>query len=353
MNLPLAAASLLIALLLCLFGVTRLSVVQIERRHPPVGAFVEIDGARIHYVHVPAAGPDLPAVVFLHGASANLLDQMVPLRPLLEGHAEMLFFDRPGLGWSERGTGNGTPDGQARLLGALMDRLGIERAILVAHSFGASVATALALDSPDRVAGLVYVSAATHPWRSGATSWYYKLTVMPVVGWLFSQTLVGPAGAMQMAGATACVFAPNAVPPDYLARAGIGLVLRPAAFRANAEDVESLNAYARANAPRYPTITAPAVVISGDSDTVVYEEIHSAGLARDLPNARAVWVHNLGHKPDWIAPDLVAAAIRSVAGQKVDLEASARAVEARIAQDRHGEGRCAATAADSGEFVTP
>ena len=87
-----------------LAGVTRAGSWLIERRNPPVGAFADVNGARIHFVHVPApADADLPPIVFIHGASANLRDQMVPLRPLLEGRAEMLFFDRPGLGWSERG----------------------------------------------------------------------------------------------------------------------------------------------------------------------------------------------------------------------------------------------------------
>ena len=51
---------------------------------------------------------------------------------------------------------------------------------------------------------------------------------------------------------------------------------------------------------------------------------------------------NLGHKPDWIAPDLVVAAIEKLAGQPRDLQALARAVEARIAGDRFGEGICIA-----------
>ena len=80
------------------------------------------------------------------------------------------------------------------------------------------------------------------------------------------------------------------------------------------------------------------MVISGDADTVVYEEIHSLGLARDIPGAELVWVKNLGHKPDWIAPDLVVAAIEKLAGQPRDLQALARTVEARIAGDRFGAG---------------
>jgi pimeloyl-ACP methyl ester carboxylesterase len=329
------AVLFLLALLLVPAGVTRISSWLIERRNPSVGSFIDIDGAIIHYVHIPAPdNPELPPIVFVHGASANLNDQMAPLRPLLEGRAELLFLDRPGHGWSGRGRGNNeTQAGQAGTVATLMDRLGIGQAIIVGHSFGGSVAAAFALDHPEKTRGLVFLSAATHPWPGGATSWYYRLASVPVIGWLFSKTIANPAGSSRMTAATACVFAPNPVPDGYSASASIPLVLRPAAFRSNAIDVEGLYRFAAANAARYKDIKAPTVVISGDADTVVYEEIHSLGLAHDIPGAELVWVKNLGHKPDWIAPDLVIAAIETLDGKRRDLQALARAVEARIAGD--------------------
>jgi len=341
MNLLFSTAALLLAAVLLLAGVTRIGAWLIERRNPPSGTFAVVDGIRVHHVHIAAPEKaELPPLVFIHGASANLNDQMVPLRPLLEGRAEMLFFDRPGHGWSERGAGDKTPDAQAKLLAALMDQYGIDRAIIVAHSFGGSLAAAFALSYPDRVAGLIFASAATHPWPGGKTSWYYRMTTLPVIGWLFSETISYPAGAARIRSATDCVFAPNSIPERYLDRAAIELVLRPSAFRANAIDVESLYTFALANQPRYHEIKAPTVVISGDSDTVVYEEIHSIGLSRDIPGAELLWIKNLGHKPDWIAPDLIVSAIEKLAGQPVDLAAAAQAVETRIADDRHGEGVC-------------
>jgi pimeloyl-ACP methyl ester carboxylesterase len=342
MNLVYAAAAFLLALLLVLAGVTRVGTWLIERRNPPVGSFIDIDGARLHYVHVPAPeNPELPPIVFIHGASGNLKDQMTPLRPLLEGRAELLFLDRPGHGWSGRGPGNNeSQTGQAATIAALMGRLGIGPAIVVGHSFGGSVAAALALEYPEKTGGLLFLSAATHPWPGGASSWYYRLTTIPLVGWLFSETIANPAGSSRMAAATVCVFAPNRMPDGYSARASIPLVLRPRAFRANAVDVEGLYRFALANAPRYKDIDVPTVVISGDADTVVYEEIHSVGLARDIPGAELVWVKNLGHKPDWIASDLVVAAIAKLAGQPRDLQALARTVEARIAGDAIGAATC-------------
>ncbi len=342
MNLITAAFLFLLALACVLAGVTRIGVWLIERRNPPVGAFAEVGGARIHYVQVPApAAASLLPVVVIHGASSNLKDQMLPLRPLLEGKAEMLFFDRPGHGWSTRGgTANATQDGQADTIAALMDKLGIRRAIIVAHSFGGSTAAAFALRHPDKTAGLVLVAAATHPWDGGRTSWYYELTAKPVIGWLFSQTVTLPAGLGRIAAATGCVFAPNATPPNYLRRASIELVLRPSAFRANAIDVYGLYPWSQKNAARYPEITAPTVVISGNRDTVVYEELHSIGLARDIEGAELLWIENLGHKPDWIAPELTLAAIEKLSGHERDLQAMARQVETRIASDRQGAGIC-------------
>jgi len=338
------ALMLLVGLVILLAAATRLNVWFIERDNPPVGAFAEIDGVRLHYAHVPGpANPELPPVVFIHGASANLNDQMVPLRPLLEGKAEMLFLDRPGHGWSGRAKGHDEQGEQASIIAGLMDRLGIKDAVIVGHSFGGSVAAAFALAYPERTNGLLFLSPATHPWPGGKTSWYYHLTVVPVLGWLFSETIAGPAGATRLTPATRCVFAPNAVPEAYLQRAQIPLVLRPLAFRANARDVDGLYRFAVANAPRYKDIAAPTVVITGDADTVVYEEIHSLGLARDIPDAELVWVRNLGHKPDWIAPDLVVAAIEKLGGMPRDVQAMARQVEERIADDRHGAGICAPT----------
>lgn len=337
MNLLTAAVCGLLALFFALACVSRAGAWLIERRNPPVGSFAEVDGTRVHHVHVPA-GPeaDLPPVVFIHGASGNLLDQMVPIRPLLEGRARLLFLDRPGHGWSQRGTGNGDPGAQARTVAALMDHYGILQAVVVGHSFGGAVAAAFAVEHPERTAGLVFLSAATHPWPGGETSWYYRLSALPLLGRLFVETLAWPGGTMRIGAASACVFAPNRMPEAYLKDAAIPLVLRPSAFRWNAMDVAGLYDHVAAYSRRYGEIEAPTVVISGNRDTVVYEEIHSVGLARDIPGAEMIWVDNLGHKPDWVAPDLVVTAIEKVAGKAVDLGAVARQVEARIAGDAFG-----------------
>lgn len=300
----------------------------IAAAYPPVGAFVDAGGFDMHVVHVPRpAGADLPALVFVHGASGNLLDQMVPFRKQFEGRAEMLFIDRPGHGWSERGgRGNDTPDGQARALANAMKAVGIERAIIVGHSFGGAIAASFALEHPDMTAGLVFLAPATHPWPGGV-AWYYHVTAAPVIGWIFANTLAVPAGLSLIDTAVTAVFAPDPVPEGYRTDTAADLVLRPSAFRANATDVARLKPYVARTAPRYREIGAPTVVITGDSDSIVLARIHSAGLARDIPGAELVTVEGLGHKPDFAATALAVAAIEKVAGLPRDLGALARAMQ--------------------------
>lgn len=338
MHLLLATLGFVVAIAAALFGASRVGAHLIESRNPPVGQFATIGGTRLHHVHVPSsAQAELPPVVFIHGASGNILDQMVPIRPLLEGRAEMLFVDRPGHGWSERGgADNATPFGQSAAIAALMDHLGMENAIVVGHSFGGAIAAAFALAHPEKTRGLVFLAAATHPWPGAATSWYYELAAMPVLGRLFAETLAWPGGVLRMRQASACVFSPNPLADGYLEEAAIELVLRPHSFRANAIDVAGLYDHVSEMAPRYGEIAAPTVIITGDHDTVVYEEIHSRGLARDIANSELLWIRNLGHKPDWIAPELVSAAIEKVAGRDIDLAALAEEVEQRVARDAHG-----------------
>ena len=127
------------------------------------------------------------------------------------------------------------------------------------------------------------------------------------------------------------VFQPNPVPENYADRAAIALVLRPDNFCDNARDVANLHSYVTRLQPHYKEIAVPTIIITGDSDDIVYEELHSRGLKRDIPASELYWVRNLGHKPDYIATDLAIAAIEKLSGKERDLNALMRVVENRIA----------------------
>lgn len=308
---------------------------SIEGRYGNVGELIDIGGGmRMNSVFVPAGSEaDLPPIVFIHGASGNLRDPMHAFRPALEGRADLLFLDRPGHGYSDRGgPENARPDGQARAIARLMEARGMERAIIVGHSFGGAIAASFALEHPEKTAGLLFLAPATHPWPGGV-DWYYNLAKMPVVGWLFSHIVAMPAGLTRIESGTRSVFEPNPRPHDYVDATAPALVLRPTTFRNNAIDVANLLAYVRRVQPRYREIRTPTVIVTGDSDGIVYEEIHSRGLARDIAGSELVRIRNLGHKPDYVVTDLAVEAIEKIAGRDRDLQESARRAEARLAKE--------------------
>ncbi len=115
---------------------------------PADATFTEVEGARVRYVDL---GPrDAPAVVLLHGF-ASALETWATVIPALAEKHRVLALDLKGFGWTDRPEGDYSPQAQARLVLALMDARGIRQASVVGHSWGASVALAMALAAPDRV----------------------------------------------------------------------------------------------------------------------------------------------------------------------------------------------------------
>ena len=84
---------------------TSLGVARLEAAHPPAGQFVEVDDVRLHVV---VLEPTLeisetePAIVLIHGASANLEDMRIALGEKLAATHRVILIDRPGHGWSTR-----------------------------------------------------------------------------------------------------------------------------------------------------------------------------------------------------------------------------------------------------------
>jgi pimeloyl-ACP methyl ester carboxylesterase len=317
--------------LIAAYGFTAWKARAIETRFPNIGTLTDVGGFRMNALHLPAPpDADLPPIVFIHGASGNLRDQAAAFRNVFEGRAELLFVDRPGHGYSERGgSENDLPSGQADAIAELMACRGIERAIIVGHSFGGAIASSFALAHPEKTAGLLLLSPATHPWN-GDVDWYYHLAARRVLGWAFTRFIALPAGLALMDKATRAVFHPNPRPDDYLQEGAPALVLRPASFRWNAIDVLKLNGYLRTTAPRYAAIGAPTVIITGDSDAVVSIDIHARQMAAQVPGAKLITIAGLGHKPDYLTPEVVIAAVEVIAGKPRDLQALARRAEARL-----------------------
>jgi pimeloyl-ACP methyl ester carboxylesterase len=134
----------------------------------------------------------------------------------------------------------------------------------------------------------------------------------PIIGAAFGRAAALPIGEVLLEMGARAVFAPQAMPPDYLERAGIRLLLRPAEFVANAQDVVALKGFVTSQVPHYREIAMPTVVLTGDADTTVSPTLHSRAIAAALPDARLVVLPGIGHMPQHVATDAVIAAIDQV-----------------------------------------
>lgn len=295
---------------------------------------IDVGGYKLNSVLLdPAANADLPAIVFIHGASTSLYDPMLSFREKLQGRAELLFVDRPGHGQSDvGGRQNILPDGQADAIAVLMRKRGMRKAIVVGHSFGGAIALELAVRHPEMVRGLVLLSPAAYPWKGGV-AWYYDAASVPVAGSIFSVLVAPPLGLLAIDRAAREVFAPNRRPDDYIEKTRAWQALSPIAFRHNAQEVAALSKWAETASSAYAGIRTPTVIITGDADEIVSPDIHARQLARNIRGSRLIVVRNLGHKSDFVAADLAIAAIEKVAGRRVNLASATEIIERRIAGD--------------------
>jgi pimeloyl-ACP methyl ester carboxylesterase len=291
---------------------TEFGVRRIERAHPPQGRFVEVAGGRLHLLEL--GSTDAPPVVLLHGASGNLQDMRLALGDRLASRYRVILVDRPGHGWSDRsgGSADASPAVQAALIHQALERIGITRAIVVGHSWSGALATAYALAYPESVAGLVLLAPVTHPWPGGV-GWYNPILTTRFIGLLFARTVALPLGELLIGPGLNAVFAPQPLPADFRQRAAVELVLRPAELIANAEDLTALKAFVTAQAPNYPALQMPAIVITGDVDKTVSPRIHAEAIAAMLPRAKLIVLPGMGHMLHHAAADVVADAIDEIA----------------------------------------
>ncbi|MFG1962144.1 alpha/beta fold hydrolase [Nonomuraea sp. NPDC049028] len=110
-------------------------------------------------IYVCQDGPDdAPVLLLIHG-SASSTRSWDTLVPLLTTSHRVIRIDLLGHGRSAKPADRSyaTPE-QGRRVGTAMDRLGVEHAIVVGHSSGGAVATALAEQRPDLVTALALIN---------------------------------------------------------------------------------------------------------------------------------------------------------------------------------------------------
>jgi pimeloyl-ACP methyl ester carboxylesterase len=194
----------------------------------------------------------------------------------------------------------------------VLDRLGVDRAIMVGHSWGGALAAAFALDHPQRAAAVVLLAPPLYPGLRSMT-WLYTAFATPIAGWLYARTLALPLGVPFIGLALGSAFLPQLPPRAYLKRSAALLLFRPLAFLANARDVADLKRNLASQVARYATFSVPATVMTGSGDMIVPPRHHAKAFAAAVPAAKLVVLPGIGHMLHHVAADRVIAEIEQIA----------------------------------------
>jgi len=260
--------------------------------------FVDVGGVRLHYkVQGPADAKT--TLVFLHGFASSVYSWRHAMGALA-AHYRVIAFDRPGFGLSGRplegdwtGESPYSMRSSAHQTLALMDALGVERAVLVGHSQGASVAVLVADECPGRVEGLVLVSAPTGSRRFRSRPYLDKIRSLPQLrrlAPLVPRSFFGKNARAVMSWAYA--------DPKRLSDETVELELK--AVRVKDWDLSYVELTKQQGGYHFPEamarISVPTLVVAGRNDrTVPYR--NQVKVAHAIPGARLLTFYDTGHVP--------------------------------------------------------
>jgi pimeloyl-ACP methyl ester carboxylesterase len=286
----LAVATAVVALAVSAI-VNRQLAKRAERRNRPIGRFLEVDGVRLHYLERGKGNP----LVLLHGNGSMIQDfETSGLIDIAAKKYRVIVFDRPGYGYSERPRGTvWTPDAQADLLRRALEQLGISRAAVLGHSWGASVAIALALKYPEAVSGLVLASGYYYP-SIRADVIALSQPGVPVIGDILRHTISPLASRLLWPLVMRKVFGPAPVPRKF-DNFPKEMAVRPSQLRASAAESFLMIPDAFAFCGRYANLEMPVVIIAGEQDRLVDIERQSSRLHRQIKQSVFHRVPGAGH----------------------------------------------------------
>jgi pimeloyl-ACP methyl ester carboxylesterase len=268
--------------------------VPVEQLADPDSLFVDLDGLSVHYKVV---GQGEPTMVLLHGFAASVFSWRKVMDPLGEA-GTVVAFDRPAFGLTERpmpeeweGESPYSPEAQTDLTVALLDELGMEKAVLVGHSAGGTTALLTAIRYPERVEALVLEGAAVYDY-AGTPDWVGSaLRTAPA-------RRVGPllVRSITLWGETIIREAwsdPNKITVELISD-----------YKKPLQAVNWDRALWELVLARHPLsleeqldeVSIPVLVITGEGDRIVPAR-NSERLAQELPGAELVVIPQCGHVP--------------------------------------------------------
>lgn len=291
----------------------------------PGGRILDLPGGKIEVVERgPRQGSPI-VLVHCFSCAINWWDRMMPR---LDRTHRVLAVDLLGHGGSEKPTSGYTIPHQADLVAQAMARLGMRNAVVVGHSLGGAVVTALAERSPQLVRKAMIID--TPPSHKGdSLGLVAKLGFAPVIGEFFWR-----------------------VKPDFAVRKGLEVAFSPGFDVPDTfvEDVDRMTYSSYHDSPegfddyskeepldqRMRKSGKPLMVIMGAEEQIVDDPAERlAEYRRTVPGVETRLIAGAGHSPNVEKPALTAALLLAFAKPETALAS-------------HSQPRCARSPAGSG-----
>lgn len=145
----------------------------VERYADAPSQFMEIDGVPMH-VRVEGKEDGYP-LLMLHGSIVNL-HEWDPTVERMKDDYRIVRVDWPPYGLSGPNPRGYTTAEAARLVGLVLDELGIEKTVVISTSNGANVALALNEQSPEKVAGMAFsIIPLERPSQTREVDWKIRM----------------------------------------------------------------------------------------------------------------------------------------------------------------------------------
>lgn len=271
----------------------------------PGGRVLDLPGGDVQVLDRGARGSS--AIVLIHGFTCAI-DWWDRVIPRLERDHRVVAVDLLGHGGSEKPEDGYSMEEQARLVTAALRRLRVSRAMVVGHSLGAAVATAMAEAAPDVVDGIVVLDQAPDSDGYGAD--------LPLAAALMFQPLIGEAlwrlaPDASIEDGLSVGFAPGYDVPDQFVAD-----FRRLTYTAYDESAEGESAYTDAEPldSRLRRIGVPLLAIFG-AEEQIYDPRASLAAYRAIPGAETAMVPGAGHSPNVERPAVTASLVNRFAQQ--------------------------------------
>jgi pimeloyl-ACP methyl ester carboxylesterase len=236
---------------------------------------IDRDGTKLHY-DVNGSGP---ALLLTHGFTAS--------SHMFSGNIAALSRNNTVITWDMRGHGRSdypadpgayTPELSVGDMLALLDAVGVERAVIAGHSLGGFLSLAFNVAHPDRVAGLVLIYTAPAYRKAEARAGWNEMAEQFAAGF-------------ETRGLTALGSSDEVAADVHRDASGLAHAARGILAQRDAAVIDSL-----------PEIGVPTLVIVGDQDAPFLDG--SRYMAAKIPGAQLAIISGAGHAPNIVQPSV-------------------------------------------------